>query len=100
MLKPFEGFQSLQTHHCITGSLRHIYEHHGYPISSCSQALLGRGSVHPAEGEQLNADPVLSGLCQSRRAKRRSPFARCYDGGQDNGISCVGFGQMGVVACS
>jgi hypothetical protein len=42
MLKPFEGFPSLETHHCITGSLRHIYEYHGYPIHE--DLLLGLGS--------------------------------------------------------
>lgn len=42
MLKPLPGFKSLTTHHCSTGSLRHIYEFHGYPISE--ELLLGLGA--------------------------------------------------------
>ncbi len=40
-LKPFPGFKSLKTDHCVTGSMRHIYEFHGYPISE--DLLLGLG---------------------------------------------------------
>lgn len=35
------GFKSLSTHHCITGSLRHIYAFHDHPISE--EMLLGLG---------------------------------------------------------
>ena len=41
-LKPFDGFQSLETHHCVTGSLRHIYAFHDHPLSE--EMLLGIGS--------------------------------------------------------
>lgn len=41
-LAPFPGFRSLVTHHCVTGSMRHIYEYHGYPISE--ELLLGLGA--------------------------------------------------------
>jgi len=41
-LNPFPGFKPLLTHHCVTGSLRHIYEFHGYPISE--DLLLGLGA--------------------------------------------------------
>lgn len=41
-LKPISGFTSLQTHHCVTGSLRHIYQFNGYPISE--EMLLGLGA--------------------------------------------------------
>ncbi len=40
-LQPLPGFRSLITHHCVTGSMRHIYEFHGYPISE--EMLLGLG---------------------------------------------------------
>ena len=33
MLKPLRGFQPFETHHCVTGSMRHIYEFHRYAIS-------------------------------------------------------------------
>ncbi|MHB1413778.1 MAG: BtrH N-terminal domain-containing protein [Chloroflexota bacterium] len=41
-LQPLPGFRSLVTHHCITGSLRHVYEYNGYPISE--ELLLGLGA--------------------------------------------------------
>ncbi len=42
-LQPFPGFEAFPTHHCVTGSLRHIYEHHGCPISEDLLLGLGRG---------------------------------------------------------
>ena len=41
-LKPFEGFRSLKTHHCVTGSMQHIYHFHGHLLSE--DMLLGLGS--------------------------------------------------------
>ena len=41
-LKPLPGFKSLATHHCVTGSIRHIYEFHNHPISE--EMLLGLGA--------------------------------------------------------
>lgn len=41
-LKPFTGFEMYPTHHCVTGSVKHIYDFHGYPISE--DLLLGLGS--------------------------------------------------------
>jgi hypothetical protein len=40
-IKPFKGFVSLQTHHCVTGSMRHIYAFNGCDISE--ELLLGLG---------------------------------------------------------
>lgn len=40
--KPPPGFKSLSTHHCVTGSMRHIYEFHDHPISE--DMLLGLGA--------------------------------------------------------
>jgi hypothetical protein len=42
MLAAIHGFKPLKTHHCVTGSMRHIYEFHGYPISE--DLLLGLGA--------------------------------------------------------
>ncbi|MBM3696310.1 MAG: DUF4872 domain-containing protein [Actinobacteria bacterium] len=39
----FPGFAAFPTHHCVTGSLRHIYEYHGYGISEDLLLGLGRG---------------------------------------------------------
>ncbi|MEW6092990.1 MAG: BtrH N-terminal domain-containing protein, partial [Chloroflexota bacterium] len=41
-LNPLQGFQPLKTHHCVTGSIRNVYEFHGYPISE--DLLLGLGA--------------------------------------------------------
>ena len=40
--QPFPGFMHFPTHHCVTGSLRHIYALHGYPVSE--ELLLGLGA--------------------------------------------------------
>lgn len=40
-IRPISGFSSLETHHCVTGSLRHIYRFYGFPISE--EMLLGLG---------------------------------------------------------
>jgi len=41
-LEPFPGFESLRTHHCVTGSMRHVYAFHDHPISE--DMMLGVGS--------------------------------------------------------
>ncbi len=41
-LQPFPGLKPFKTLHCVTGSIRHIYEFHGYPISE--EMLLGLGA--------------------------------------------------------
>jgi hypothetical protein len=41
-LKPLEGFQSLETHHCVTGSMLHVYHFNDHPLSE--DMLLGIGS--------------------------------------------------------
>jgi hypothetical protein len=40
-LKPFDQFISLKTHHCVTGSMRHIYAFNGCDVSE--DLLLGLG---------------------------------------------------------
>ncbi len=41
-LKPLEGFKSLETHHCVTGSMRHVYVYNDHPVSE--DMLLGIGA--------------------------------------------------------
>jgi hypothetical protein len=41
-LKPLDRFQSLETHHCVTGSMRHVYVYNDHPISE--DMLLGIGA--------------------------------------------------------
>jgi hypothetical protein len=42
-LHPFAEFEAFPTHHCVTGSLRHVYEHHGHAVSEEMLLGLGRG---------------------------------------------------------
>jgi hypothetical protein len=41
-LKPLDGFQHFTTHHCVTGSLRHVYVYNDHDISE--EMLLGLGA--------------------------------------------------------
>ena len=40
-LQPLNGFIPLHTHHCVTGSMQHVYAYNGYPISE--ELLIGLG---------------------------------------------------------
>jgi hypothetical protein len=41
-LKPLEGFQHFATHHCVTGSMRHVYVYNDHDVSE--DMLLGIGA--------------------------------------------------------
>jgi hypothetical protein len=41
-LEPFPEFRAFPTHHCVTGSMRHVYDLHGVDISE--ELLLGLGA--------------------------------------------------------
>ncbi|NUR94835.1 MAG: BtrH N-terminal domain-containing protein [Kribbellaceae bacterium] len=41
-VRPFPEFGTYPTHHCVTGSLKHVYDFHGYRISE--ELLLGLGA--------------------------------------------------------
>ena len=43
MLRPFPGFAAYPTHHCVTGSLKHVCDYHGHPVSEDLLLGLGRG---------------------------------------------------------
>lgn len=40
--KPLNGFKSLETHHCVTGSMRHVYVYNDHDVSE--DMLLGVGA--------------------------------------------------------
>jgi hypothetical protein len=42
-LQPLNGFVSRHTHHCVTGSMQHVYAYNGYPTSEELLLGLGRG---------------------------------------------------------
>ncbi|WP_350275844.1 BtrH N-terminal domain-containing protein [Kribbella sp. HUAS MG21] len=81
--QPFPGFVSYPTHHCVTGSLKHVYDFHGYPISE--ELLLGlgaglgfmyfhfKGSDPFYGGRANNASPREEGL--EKTAGRRTGVA-------------------------
>lgn len=43
MLRTLPGFATYPTHHCVTGSLKHVYDYHGFPVSEDLLLGLGRG---------------------------------------------------------
>jgi hypothetical protein len=65
-LQPFPGFVHFPTHHCVTGSLRHIYAFHGYPISE--ELLLGLGAgVGFIYWHMKGAPPFIGGRANIER---------------------------------
>lgn len=82
MLEPFAGFVSYETHHCVSGSLRHVYDFHGLPLSE--ELLFGLGSglgfvyfhfagIDPFYGGRGNVSGKDEGL--ERSAGRRTGVA-------------------------
>jgi len=60
IIKPFDGFKSLKTHHCYTGSMRHIYLYNQHDISE--EMLLGLGGgVGFIYWRQKGAPPFMGG---------------------------------------
>jgi hypothetical protein len=64
--EPIHGFRSFVTHHCVTGSLRHVYEFAGHPISE--EMLLGLGAgVGFVYWHMKGAPPFLGGRANTGR---------------------------------
>lgn len=64
---PFPGFRSLVTHHCVTGSMLHIFDFHGCTVSE--EMLLGLGSgVGFIYWHQKGTDPFMGGRANFERA--------------------------------
>src|SRR5512136_1579877 len=64
-LHPLPGFQPLATHHCITGSMRHVYVYHNHPVSE--EMLLGLGNgVCFVYWEMRGATPFIGGRGNAR----------------------------------
>jgi hypothetical protein len=65
-IKPFEGFQSLETHHCVTGSMQHIFEFNSCHVSE--EMLLGLGAgVGFVYWHQKGTTPFLGGRANTGR---------------------------------
>lgn len=60
MASPLDRFHPLQTHHCITGSMRNVYEYHGVHVSE--DMLLGLGAgVGFVYWHQTGSAPFMGG---------------------------------------
>jgi len=69
VLKPLDNFRMQETHHCVTGSLRHIYVFNGHDISE--DMLLGiGGGVGFIYWHMKDAPPIFGG----RRVPQARPF--------------------------
>ena len=65
-IKPFEGFRSLETHHCVTGSMLHIFEFNNCQVSE--EMLLGLGAgVGFLYWHQKGTTPFLGGRANTGR---------------------------------
>lgn len=65
-LEPFSGVEPFPTHHCITGSVRRIYEAHGVSLSE--DMILGIGSgVGFSYWHFKGTDPFLGGRANIER---------------------------------
>ena len=75
-LKPLDGFKSLETHHCVTGSMRHIYAYNGHDISE--DMLLGIGAGVSFSYWHFKGQPPLwvDAACPSRVWKSSPGSAR------------------------
>ena len=59
-IKPITNFKLFDTHHCVTGSMRHIYTFHDHPVSE--EMLLGLGNgVSFIYWHQKGTIPFLGG---------------------------------------
>src|SRR6266511_859797 len=59
-LEPFPGFRPFPAHHCVTGSMRHVYDLHGVDVSE--ELLLGLGAGGGfLYWHQTGAPPMLLG---------------------------------------
>ncbi len=59
-LQPFPGFKSIETHHCVTGSLLQTYRFHGVPVSE--EMILGLGAgIGYMYWQQKGLDPFIGG---------------------------------------
>jgi hypothetical protein len=75
-----EGFESLETHHCITGSMLHIYVYNNHHISEDMLLGLG-GGVGFMYWQMKGTDPFVGGRGKGRPGQG---FERCV--GERTGI--------------
>jgi hypothetical protein len=65
-LKPFPNFKSLETHHCVTGSMKHIFEYNKIPVSE--ELILGLGAgVGYIYWHMKGLEPFIGGRANTGR---------------------------------
>jgi hypothetical protein len=66
-IEPFSGFRRFPTHHCVTGSMRHVYQLMGHDVSE--ELLLGLGAgVGFVYWHQKGQPPFLGGRANVGRS--------------------------------
>lgn len=84
MVTPVANFQHFETHHCVSGSLRHMYAFHGQTISE--EMLLGLGEgvgfvywhqtgQPPFIGGRASPEPSMEEIAGQRTGVRVEPHA-------------------------
>ncbi|NOK58494.1 MAG: hypothetical protein GFH27_549279n300 [Chloroflexi bacterium AL-W] len=82
MLAPLATFESLETHHCVTGSMRHIYTFYDHPISEEMLFGLGEGTGYiywhqkgqiPFLGGRASPEPSVEELVGQRTGVQLTP---------------------------
>ena len=83
MLNAIDTFESLETHHCVTGSLRHIYQFYNHAISEEMLFGLGEGTGYiywhqkgtlPFIGVRANPKPSVEELAGQRTGVIITPY--------------------------
>lgn len=82
MLAPLTTFESLETHHCVTGSMRHIYTFYDHPVSEEMLFGLGEGTGYiywhqkgqtPFLGGRASPEPSVEELAGQRTGVQLIP---------------------------
>ncbi|MFW5709595.1 MAG: BtrH N-terminal domain-containing protein [Chloroflexota bacterium] len=84
MFAPFKTFTSLETHHCVTGSMRHIYTFYDHPMSEEMLFGLGEGTGYiywhqkgqpPFIGGRATPEPSLEEVTGQRTGVKITAYA-------------------------
>ncbi len=82
-MKPFAGFQHVETHHCVTGSLHHLYLYYDHTLSEDMLLGLGEGvgfvywqqkGQPPFIGGRATPEPSLEELAGLRTGVQVTPI--------------------------
>ena len=83
-LEPFSGFTTYPTHHCVTGSLKHIYDFHGFPVTEDLLLGLGQG-IGFAYFHIKGTDPFYGGRANHREGPNSEGLEKTV--GRNTGVA-------------